>query len=101
MGDAIKDAAFQFTDNRYDSENIPASKDPDSNPTDEEEYEAFLDEDMYCFEDRNTINSVVNESLQLVRTVKDVRINTNKTYEQVRIWFAPDCLYRYWELDFV
>ena len=52
---------------------------------DEEEYEAFLDEDMYCFEDTNTINSVVDESLKLFRTVEDVRLDTKKTYEQVRI----------------
>ena len=82
--DDIKDAAFQFRDNCYDSENTPA-KDPDSNPTDEEEYEAFLDKDMYCFEDTNIINSVIDESLRLFRTVADVRLDTRKTYEQVRI----------------
>ena len=60
--DAIKDAACQSRDNLYDSENTPASKDPDSNPTDEEEYEAFYDEDMYCLDDSNTINSAVDES---------------------------------------
>ena len=59
--DNTKDAACQSRDDIYDSENTPASKDPDSNPTDEEEYEAFNDEDMYCLDDSNT-NSVVDES---------------------------------------
>jgi len=59
---AIKDAACQSRENLYDSENTPASKDPDSNPMDEEEYEVFNDEDMYYLDDSNTINSVVDES---------------------------------------
>ena len=53
---------LQFRDKRYDSENTPA-KDIDSNPTDEEEYKAVLDEDMYCIDDTDTINSVEDESL--------------------------------------
>ena len=60
--DNTKDAACQSRDDINDSENIPASKDPDSNPTDEEEYEVLFDEDMYCLDDSNTINSVVDES---------------------------------------
>ena len=60
--DNTKDTACQSRDDINDSDNTPASKDPDSNPTDEEEYKAFLDEDMYCFGDRNTINSVIDES---------------------------------------
>ena len=53
---------LQFRDKRYDSENTPA-KDIDSNPTEEEEFEAVLDEDMYCIDDTDTINSVEDESL--------------------------------------
>jgi len=30
---------------------------------DEEEYKAVLDEDMYCIDDTDTINSVEDESL--------------------------------------
>ena len=59
--DNTKDAACQSRDDINDSENTPASKDPNSNPTVEEEYEAFNDEDMYCLDDSNT-NSVVDES---------------------------------------
>ena len=75
---------LQFRDKRYDSENTPA-KDIDSNLTEEEEFEAVLDEDMYCIDDTDTINSVDDESRPLFRTVKNVQLDTMKTYEQVRI----------------
>ena len=59
--DNTKDAACQSRDDIYDSENTPAFRDLNSNPTVEEEYKAFNDEDMYCLDDINT-NSVVDES---------------------------------------
>ena len=59
--DNTKDAACQSRDDINASDNTPAFRDPNSNPTVEEEYEAFNDEDMYCLDDSNT-NSVVDES---------------------------------------
>ena len=55
--DNTKDAACQSRDDINASDNTPAFRDPNSNPTVEEEYEAFNDEDMYCLSDSNT-NSV-------------------------------------------
>ena len=43
------------------SDNTPAFRDPNSNPTVEEEYKAFNDEDMHCLDNSNT-NSVEDES---------------------------------------
>ena len=53
---------FQFRDKRYDSEKTPV-KDIDPTPTEEEDFKAVLDEDMYCIDDTDTINSVEDESL--------------------------------------
>ena len=55
--DNTKDAACQSRDDINASDNTPAFRDPNSNPTVEEEYEAFNDKDMYCLDDSNT-NSV-------------------------------------------
>ena len=59
--DNTKDAACQSRDD-INADNTPAFRDPNSNQMVEEEYEAFNDEDMYCLDDSNTINSVVGES---------------------------------------
>ena len=58
--DNTKDVACQSRDD-INADNTPAFRDPNSNPTVEEEYEAFNDKDMYCLSDSNT-NSVVDES---------------------------------------
>ena len=57
--DNTKDAACQSRDD-INADNTPAFRDPNSNPTVEEEYEAINDEDMYCLDD-SYINSVVVE----------------------------------------
>ena len=64
---------------------ITPAKDIDPNPTVEEEFEAVLDEDMYCIDDTDTINSVDDESRPLFRTVENVQLDTMKTYEQVKL----------------
>merc|ERR1711873_243590 len=83
-----------------DSNNDPA-KDIDSNPTEEEEVVAILDEDIYCSNETETNGTVNNESRHLFRTVENVKLDTMKTYEQVKLIFASDCLYSFGSSYFV
>merc|ERR1711873_92326 len=77
-----------------DSNNNPV-KDIDSNPTEEEEVVAVLDEDIYCSNETETNSTVNDESRPIFRTVKNVQLDTMKTYEQVKLIFASDCLYSF------
>ena len=54
--DNTKDTACQSRDD-INADNTPAFRDPNSNPTVEEEKDSFNDEDMYYLSDDNT-NSV-------------------------------------------
>ena len=71
---------------------IPATnpaKDIDPTPSDEEEFVAVLDEDIY-YENETETNSTVNdESHPLFKTVKNVQLDTMETYEQVKSYLFP------------
>ena len=50
---------------------------------------------MYCIDETDTNSSVNDEPRPLFRTVKNVQLDTMKTYEQVKLIFASDCLYSF------
>ena len=51
---------------------------------------------MYCIDETDTNSSVNDEPRPLFRTVDNVQLDTMKTYEQVKLRFASDCLYSFW-----
>ena len=51
--------------------------------------------DIYCIDETETDGTVNGESGPLFRTVKNVQLDTMKTYEQVKLIFASDCLYSF------
>ena len=69
---------------------IPATnpaKDIDPTPSDEEEFVAVLDEDIYYENETETNSTVNNEPHPLFKTVKNVQLDTMETYEQVKSYF--------------
>ncbi len=65
------------------------AKDIDPTPTDEEEFVAVLDEDIYCSNETKTNSTVNDESRPLFRTVENVQLDTMETYEQVKSYLFP------------
>ena len=69
---------------------IPATnpaKDIDPTPSDEEEFVAVLDEDIYYENETETNSTVNNEPHPLFKTVENVQLDTMETYEQVKSYF--------------
>ena len=69
---------------------IPATnpaKDIDPTPSDEEEFVAILDEDIYYENETETNSTVNNEPHPLFKTVANVQLDTMETYEQVKSYF--------------
>ena len=67
----------------------------------EEEFVAVLDKDIYCSNETETNGTVNDESRPLFRTVENVQLDTMETYEQVKLIFASNPLYRCGLLDFM
>ena len=63
------------------------AKDIDPTPSDEEEFVAVLDEDIYCENETETNSTVNDESRPLFKTVENVQLDTMETYEQVKSYF--------------
>ena len=69
---------------------IPATnpaKDIDPTPSNEEEFVAILDEDIYYENETETNSTVNNEPHLLFKTVENVQLDTMETYEQVKSYF--------------
>ena len=69
---------------------IPATnpaKDIDPTPSDEEEFVAVLDEDIYYENETETNSTVNNEPHPLFKTVENVQLDTMETYKQVKSYF--------------
>ena len=69
---------------------IPATnpaKDIDPTPSNEEEFVAVLDEDIYYENETETNSTVNNEPHPLFKTVENVQLDTMETYEQVKSYF--------------
>ena len=63
------------------------AKDIDPTPSDEEEFVAVLDEDIYYENETETNSTVNNEPHPLFKTVENVQLDTMETYEQVKSYF--------------
>ena len=63
------------------------ANDIDPTPSDEEEFVAVLDEDIYYENETETNSTVNNEPHPLFKTVENVQLDTMETYEQVKSYF--------------
>ena len=70
---------------------IPATnpaKDIDPTPSNEEEFVAIIDEDIYCENELKTNINVNNDPPPLLKTVADVLLDTMENYMQVKLYLS-------------